>query len=721
MKDYYTLRDIIVRTPMNSFNQLMEYYNNEISSISFQDALRIASLDLYEAFGCLEELDDNGKSKVLLSIFKYVSRMSTRCTPFGLFSGCSSCEFSTHTDLVLSQKFHRKTRLDMHYLCSLSQYLSNLTEFKYKLKYYTNNSLYEVGDEYRYISYTCIGNKREYQISSIKKTNLLSRILKAAKNGSEIDKLSTIVSKEGITKKDIYEYFSNLIEYQILQSELEPNLSGCDFLSRIISTLEKIDSNCYYLNILKSIHLLIDKIDSFTYNPIEGYNNIESLIQKIGAPYDKNYLFQVDVNNIFINNKIDKNIKNELDSSICFLNKICTFDENENLIRFKQEFEKRYESEEIPLALALDPEIGIGYPALVFNQDSSSLLQDLMPIDNMKVTYKENLDRVQFTILQKIIENNFSSEEIELNDFDFEDVQVNHTFLPDSFSAFFNIIKDKRDELSIFLRFAGNISAANLLARFSHLSESINAVVNTIIQEEDKLHPDSILAEVIHLPNNRIGNVLHHSSIRKYELALLCHSCLDKNNIISISDIMISIKNGKFILRSKQTNKQIIPYLTNSYNYSLSEIPIYRFFGDLQKANKKTSLMLSIDNLLNILLYIPRIRYKRTILSPATWKININEIKDLLQKRNDPEILTFANKWRETKRIPKYSLLADYDNELFIDWNNIISVRSFLSTVKMQNYFFIKEFLFDKEDLVIKDIEGNGYLNECIVSYIKKK
>ena len=184
---------------------------------------------------------------------------------------------------------------------------------------------------------------------------------------------------------------------------------------------------------------------------------------------------------------------------------------------------------------------------------------------------------------------------------------------------------------------------------------------------------------------------------------------------------MISIKNGKFILRSKQTNKQIIPYLTNSYNYSLSEIPIYRFFGDLQKANKKTSLMLSIDNLLNILLYIPRIRYKRTILSPATWKININEIKDLLQKRNDPEILTFANKWRETKRIPKYSLLADYDNELFIDWNNIISVRSFLSTVKMQNYFFIKEFLFDKEDLVIKDIEGNGYLNECIVSYIKKK
>lgn len=396
-------------------------------------------------------------------------------------------------------------------------------------------------------------------------------------------------------------------------------------------------------------------------------------------------------------------------------------DENENLIRFKQEFEKRYECEEIPLALALDPEIGIGYPVLCFNQDSSSLLQDLMPIDNMNVKCKENLDRIQFTILQKIIENNFSSEEIELKDYDFEDVQVNPAFLPDSFSAFFNIIKDKKDELSIFLRFAGNISAANLLARFSHLSESINSIVNTIIQEEDKLHPESILAEVIHLPNNRIGNVLHHPSIRKYELALLCHSCLDKNNIISISDIMISIKNGKFILRSKQTNKQIIPYLTNSYNYSLSEIPIYRFFGDLQKANKKTSLMLSTDNLLNILLYIPRIRYKRTILSPATWKININEIKDLLQKRNDPEILTFANKWRETKRIPKYSLLADYDNELFIDWDNIISVRSFLSTVKMQNYFFIKEFLFDKEDLVIKDIEGNGYLNECIVSYIRKK
>jgi len=721
MKDYYILPDIIVRTPMNSFNKLEEYYNNNISSISFQDALRIASLDLYEALSCLEKRDEKGKTRVLLSIFKYVSRMSTRCTPFGLFSGCSSCKFSTHTDLVLSSKFHRKTRLDMNYLCSLSQYLSNLPEFKYKLKYYTNNSLYEVGDEFRFINYTSVGDKREYQVSSIKKTSLLNRIVKAAKNGNEINKLSTIISKEGATEKDTYEYFNKLIEYQVLQSELEPNVSGNDFLLKIISTLKRIDSNCYYLNILKSIRSLIDKIDLFSCNPIEGYSDIESLVQKIGAPYDKNHLFQVDVNNIFLNNKIDKNIKNELDSAICFLNKICTIEKNENLIRFKQEFEKRYDREEVPLALVLDPEIGIGYPVLDFNQDSSELLQDLMPIDNIKVKYKEELDRVQFTILHKIIENNFSNDEIELKESDFEDLKVNHVFLPDSFSAFFNIIKDKKGDLSIFLRFAGNISAANLLTRFSYLSENINTIVNTIIQEEEKLHPNSIIAEVIHLPNNRIGNVLHHPSIRKYELALLCHSCLDKKNIISISDIMISIKNGEFILRSKRTNKQIIPYLTNSYNYSLSEIPLYRFLGDLQKANKKTSLILSTDNLLNILLYIPRVRYKQTILSPATWKININEIKDLLQRKNDSEILIFANKWRERKKIPKYSLLADYDNELFIDWNNITCVRSFLSTVKMKNYFFIKEFLFDKEDLIIKDIKGNGYLNECIVSYIRKK
>ena len=70
--------------------------------------------------------------------------------------------------------------------------------------------------------------------------------------------------------------------------------------------------------------------------------------------------------------------------------------------------------------------------------------------------------------------------------------------------------------------------------------------------------------------------------------------------------------------------------------------------------------------------------------------------------------------------IPQNSLLADYDNELYVDWNNILSIRAFLSTVKTRKNFLIKEFLFADKNLMIKDEKGFGYLNECIVSFQKK-
>ena len=140
MDNYNISPDIIIRTPKNSFELITVLYNNGKSSILFQEALRISSLDLYEKYS--DSLEERERKRVLLSIFKYISRMSTRCTPFGLFAGCGLGKFANETRLSVSSEYSRKTRLDMSFLCSLSQYLSNLPVLKYKLKYYSNNTLY---------------------------------------------------------------------------------------------------------------------------------------------------------------------------------------------------------------------------------------------------------------------------------------------------------------------------------------------------------------------------------------------------------------------------------------------------------------------------------------------------------------------------------------------------------------------------------------------------
>lgn len=719
MDNYNISPDIIIRTPKNSFELITVLYNNGKSSILFQEALRISSLDLYEKYS--DSLEERERKRVLLSIFKYISRMSTRCTPFGLFAGCGLGKFANETRLSVSSEYSRKTRLDMSFLCSLSQYLSNLPVLKYKLKYYSNNTLYKIGNEYRYIYCQNINNEKEFQIYSVNKTSYLKAVLELASKGCYINELLNIVSQLCISKEDAFNYIKDLIESQILVSELEPNVTGNDYFERIISILERTDKNFQLLEKLKSIKSLINKIDSFSCSPIETYKKIENIISESGIPHDPKRLFQIDIINTFHDNTISFRVREELESSIRFLNRICPRRENENLNRFKQEFEKRFECEEVPLTLVLDPEVGIGYPISDVQQDTSnSLLDGFCYVPDSDKNYKKEFNRIQLFILHKILNNEFTDNEIILRDSDAKDLQEDWNNFPDSFSAFFCLINDENGKADLFLRFAGNSSASNLLTRFAHADESIHSLVKKITTNEIRLHPDAILAEVTHLPNDRMGNVMCQPLLRTSEIALLCHSNLNENDIIQVSDIMISVKNKKIILSSKKKNKLIIPYITNSYNYTSTTIPIYRFLGDIQKQGKQVALEFNIENLLEIMPSIPRIRYRNTILSLATWKIEVKEIKHWLEINDDTELKEAANQWRKSKMIPQNSLLADYDNELYVDWNNILSIRAFLSTVKTRKNFLIKEFLFADKNLMIKDEKGFGYLNECIVSFQKK-
>lgn len=209
--------------------------------------------------------------------------------------------------------------------------------------------------------------------------------------------------------------------------------------------------------------------------------------------------------------------------------------------------------------------------------------------------------------------------------------------------------------------------------------------------------------------------------LRDYEIAFGANSSMPLDKVICVSDIMLSIKHGKLFLRSKRLNKEIIPHSTSAYNFYLSKIPTYRFLCDMQNQGKRSGISFDLGYLQDELPYIPRIRYKNTILFPATWNIQVDEIKHLISIKEDKNLLHETSIWRNEKKILNYSLLSDYDNELFINWNNVNSIRSFLSIVKNRINFRLIEFLYTKKDIVIKDEEGNVYLNECIATLFKNE
>ena len=105
-------------------------------------------------------------------------------------------------------------------------------------------------------------------------------ILEASKEGKSIEFLTKPLVNSEITEHDAREYIQELIENQLLISEIEPNVSGRDFLDTLISTFRRIEIKEEMLTLL-SIKLELEKLDQQFGNKISMYSKVEELIENL--------------------------------------------------------------------------------------------------------------------------------------------------------------------------------------------------------------------------------------------------------------------------------------------------------------------------------------------------------------------------------------------------------------------------------------------------------
>ncbi|WP_087137715.1 lantibiotic dehydratase family protein [Elizabethkingia meningoseptica] len=720
---YQFFNDFVVRRPFFSIKKLKEIFNisedniNEIVSNSvFLEAIYLSSPELYDEVIKWKQAENKNQLPLRLknTLLKYFIRMSSRSTPFGLFSGVDTGYFTARTQektFVEHLKFTRDTKPDMHFLVSLAKYLENIPQLKPKLLFYPNNSIYIVGDKIRYIEYSYHKGKREYIISSAPLSPELEHIFHRSQNGLTTSELCDLLVNEEITINDARAFIDELIENQVLISELEPRLTGEDFTNYIISVLEKYQIT-KELSLVLEIQKEIQKLDLQTGNTLPSYKIVEDLISKFPIAYEKKYLLQTDLYYEHTT-ELNNTWKKKLWKALKFLNKITTLPyKDSRLIQFRNAFNKRFEDREILLALALDTEIGIGYLQNKQYKGLHPYLDDLLlPEFSENKNLDLSLSSVQQILNQKLQQKSSKENIIKLSDEDFADFQETWEDLPDTMSFISEIITEKGVEKLVFTGGGGG-SGANLLARFCAEKHKIKNLVEAIIQKEDELNPDGISAEIVHLPQSRVGNVLRRPMLRKYEIPYLTRSSLDSDMQIPVHDLYISIKKDNVILRSKRLNKEIKPYLTNAHNYSKDALPVYHFLCDLSLQNKRSVLAFDWGDLEHIYHSLPRVEYDDIILSKAKWKVFYEEIQHLyLLKDNSKQLLEEVKKWQEKRLIPNWVQWVVSDNKLVLDLQNYDTCLLFLETLERKNPIIIEEFLFHENEAFMNEYIFTAYKN----------
>lgn len=559
-----------------------------------------------------------------------------------------------------------------------------------------------------------------HTISSVERSKYLDAILKKAASGIMIKEIESYLKEQGIEESEAQLFIESLIQSQLLVSELDVNITGEAYLLKLITILSKMnlkDNTRRLLDSLCNINDLLKKIDMGMPYPLTDYRRIVDIVSDISVPYTENCLFQVDAMRKSTVATLGKSVITELQSILSFFSKMRETKAS-SLDSFRTAFYERYEEREIPLAMALDSELGIGYPVRHGIGDISPIVDNLMLPMRKQQTVKATTN-VQTLLLKRLLKAlKEGASEIVFHSEEFKSVPENWKGFPDTLYAMFQVVKVENGAPFLSIKSIGGDSAANLLSRFAHLDPEMKELVKNISKKESELVIDGILAEIVHLPGSRVGNILSRPHIREHEIVYLTSSDLPEANKIYVDDLMLSCRGRELVLRSKKLNKKILPRLTSAHNYYSDTLPIYRFLCDMQHQGNRTTFGVGWGELEEHLDYRPRIRYDNSILSLASWRVRQDEIIAFSQL-SDVDLVNNVTAWRMKRNIPLTALLAEGDNELFIDFHSICSIRAFLSAVKKRPVFQLLEFIFAQDELIVKGTDGE-YLNECIVAFYKE-
>jgi lantibiotic biosynthesis protein len=719
---------LVMRTPQKAFTNAIgkgdEFLQSLIEDNNFLEALFLASPVLHTELLKYQQgkiTDEKTLKKLLFSLTKYHLRMSSRCTPFGLFSGCSVVHWSDDKNSITidNQKLDRHTRFDMHYLCALAQHLAMLPAIKNKLQYFANTAFYTVTEEIRYVEYNYQNGHRKHIISSILASEYALDILQAAQSGISITAMVNLLVSDEITAEEATDFINEMIAAQVLVNELEPAVTGSEFLYQMIDTLQKInvagdiDIN-EIIATLEHIEKLMQHIDAHTVNDAAAYQEIIDCIKKFNIPFEENKLFQTDLNFILKADKINTTYQTAITEALSAVNLLNKQQENPNLVSFAKRFYERYEDNEMPLLEVLDNETGIGYLSNG-SGNITPLLNDI--VIGGAATAENQLPwgmRDKFLLnklLKATAQNDYS---IELEPKELDNFKNDWNLLPPSISVMFRLLGDDK----ILLESSGSSSAINLLGRFAHGNKAIHQIIDEVVQEEDEKNPSVIFAEIVHLPESRIGNILLHPAFRKYEIPFLSKSAVESQNQIALQDLYISVKGNTVLLRSKKLNKIVVPRLSSAHNYSHGALPIYQFLADMQLQGKQGGIYFNWGALENQYKFLPRVTYKNIVVDTAQWNFAKEDIAALTGKTDEALMNAIAD-FKLLWKLPELIVLADSDNELLINLDDKLMVEVWLDAVKKRNGFIIKEFLGGNKNTPVKDNSGNVYTNQFIAVLLR--
>jgi thiopeptide-type bacteriocin biosynthesis protein len=697
-----------------------------VSRPAVREALFVASPSLDESLSVwMADPECERGQKVERTLVRYLARMAGRATPFGLFAGCSAGRLGEVTRLLLGDDADtvRHTRLDGDYLCGLTDALGRELAVRRAARYRPNSSLYRAAGRIRYIEARLDQSSRSYHLVSVEPTEYLEATLARAAGGARLEDLAGALVEVDVTREDADDFVGQLIDAQLLVSDLQPQVTGPEPIHELVDQLAQEPATRSIAEKLGAVRDALAHIDD---SPLgtspSAYREIAAGLRTLPAKVELSRLFQVDMIRPLLEAELGREVLEEVRRGVEYMWRLSAGAREDGLTRFRDAFVDRYGAREVPLAEVLDEEAGLGFEKPTGpSAEACPLLQGLIFAGRDAEDGDERVEwnpgtALLFRKLQDALRT--GAHEIVLAEADVEGVaRENPRPLPDSLAAMVTLTARSEEDLAagafvVWMQSIAGPSGANVLGRFCHGDPQLAQLVKRYLHAEEMRRPEAVFAEVVHLPEGRIGNVLLRPLLREYEIPYLGRSGAPLDTQIGLEDLLVAVVDQRVVLRSRRLGREVIPRLTSAHNFSHPfNLGVYRFLCALQQQGVAGGLMFSWGALSRAR-FLPRVRVGRLVLSPARWRLEGEELGRIGTARG-ASLYAEVRALRRARSLPRWVGVADSDNVLPVDLDNPLSIETCAQLIKSRSSVTLTE-MADPEHSCARGLQGS-FVHEIVL------
>lgn len=665
------------------------------------------------------------------ALFRYFVRMTTRATPFGLMASFTTGRVgsSSHLDLGPREALRRSSWFDLGFVYPLVERLVRLPEVRRELAFTLNTTFFRSGESWRYVEQIESAKQRERILTRVAASDALDLVAAFCRGREGVTPAqlrALIVRHDSDVDEDAAgEFVDRLIDAQILIPTLAPTLTGADPVQQLLRQSDGIASLADFRGAFRAAADRLAQIDGSPADSLRAsYQSLAATLQSRFEATGERNLFHVDLHRQAPALSLDRAVIPDVLAAVEVLRRICPASRaHAALKKFRSQFEERYGDRTIDLLAALDEDNGIGFEVDPANRRNEGLLKEFsFGIESGNAVGRPEIRRTQRLV--RLLERAYSQSQlaIDLTEEDVSELAASDALpLPDVFTVFGSLGPGSSaadDEGKPRFVLSSVSPGAGLFGRFCRADGELNGHLNAFLRKEEALRPDAVFAEIVHLPQDRTGNIVCRPALRSKDLPYLGQSGLDVADRIDASDLAVCVRAGRIELRSLSLRREVLPRITCAQNTQAQNASVYRFLAALALQDGADSLSFSWGASFDEADFLPRISVGRVVLAPASWRID-PAAAIAWTRCLPPARPTAVQAWRAKWKIPRWIQVGQFDNLLSLDLENDACIDALLDEVNRAKTYRVREMLPAPDELCASSPEGR-HVHEVMLPFLRR-